>query len=212
MTGTRFTPLDVLPHSARTRLQERRQPAWISPMLATLTGERFSRQGWLFEPKLDGERCLAFGRRGTLRLLSRNQRRLNEKYPEIVAAFRNQPVTVFIVDGEIVTFDGEVTSFAKLQQRMQVAHPSPDLRRKVPVWLYLFDLLYVDRYDIRRVPLQYRKQVLRHAFSFRGALRCAEYRETEGEAYYQEACRRGWEGVLAKDGIACTCRDGRVPG
>jgi ATP dependent DNA ligase-like protein len=96
-------------------------------MLATLTDERFSRQGWLFEPKLDGERCLVFGRRGTLRLLSRNQMRLNEKYPEIVEAFRSQPTTVFIADGEVVTFEAGVISFAKLQERMQVANPSPDL-------------------------------------------------------------------------------------
>jgi DNA ligase D-like protein (predicted ligase) len=167
-------------------------------MLATLTEERFSRQGWLFEPKLDGERCLAFGRRRTLRLLSRNQLRLNEKYPEIVDAFRGQPTAVFIADGEVVTFEAGVTSFAKLQQRIQVANPSPDLQRKVPVCLYLFDLLYVDRYDIRRVPLRYRKQLLRRTFRFHDSLQFTEHRETEGEAYYQEACRRGWEGVIAK--------------
>jgi hypothetical protein len=70
----------------------------------------------------------------------------------------------------------------------------------VPVWLYLFDLLYVDGYDIRRVPLRYRKQVLRHAFHVHDSLRFTEHRDTEGEAYYREACRRGWEGVIAKDG------------
>jgi len=178
----------------------RRQPSWISPMLATLTDERFSRQGWLFEPKLDGERCLAFGRRSTLRLLSRNQIQLNDKYPEIVEAFRRQPTAVFIADGEVVSFEAGVTSFAKLQQRMQVANPSRALQRKVPVFLFLFDLLYVDRYDIRRVPLRYRKQLLRDAFHFRGSLRFTEHRATEGEAFYQEACRRGWEGIIAKDG------------
>jgi len=200
MTRTVVDPLEVLPHEVKSRAQKRRQPTWVSPMLATLTDERFSRRGWLFEPKLDGERCLAFGRSGTVRLLSRNQIRLNEKYPEIVSAFKRQPTALFIADGEIVTFDAGVTSFATLQQRMQVAHPSPDLRRKVPVWLYLFDLLYVDRYDVRRVPLRYRKQLLRDTFDFHDSLRFTEHRETEGEAYYKEACRRGWEGVIAKDG------------
>jgi DNA ligase D-like protein (predicted ligase) len=169
-------------------------------MLATLTEERFSRKGWLFEPKLDGERCLAFSRRGTLRLLSRNQMRLNEKYPEVVDAFRSQPTVDFVADGEIVTFDAGVTSFAKLQRRMQIANPSPDLRRDVPVWLYLFDLLYVDRFDTRQVPLRYRKQLLRHAFGFHDSLRFTEHRETEGEAYYRDACLRGWEGIIAKNG------------
>jgi|SRR5580692_7059261 hypothetical protein len=52
----------------------------------TLTDERFSRQGWLFEPKWDGESCLAFRRGGSLRVLSRNRILLNDKYPEITAA------------------------------------------------------------------------------------------------------------------------------
>ena len=200
MTKRDANPLHVLPPEVKSRARIRPMPTWVAPMLATLTDERFSRQGWLFEPKLDGERCLAFGDRGTLRLLSRNQIELNERYPEIVAAFRNQPTAAFIADGEVVTSDGGVTSFAKLQQRMQVARPSLDLRRKVPVWLYLFDLLYVDRYDVRSVPLRYRKQLLRLAFHFHGSLRFTEHRETEGEAFYQEACRRGWEGIIAKDG------------
>lgn len=200
MTKRDANPLHVLPPEVKSRARIRPLPTWVAPMLATLTDERFSRQGWLFEPKLDGERCLAFGDRGTLRLLSRNQIELNERYPEIVAAFRNQPTAAFIADGEVVTSDGGVTSFAKLQQRMQVARPSLDLRRKVPVWLYLFDLLYVDRYDVRSVPLRYRKQLLRMTFHFNGSLRFTEHRETEGEAFYQEACRRGWEGIIAKDG------------
>jgi DNA ligase D-like protein (predicted ligase) len=169
-------------------------------MLATLTDKRFSREGWLFEPKFDGERCLAFGKeRSVLYLLSRNRNALNERYPEIVEAFERQSREVFIADGEIVTFKDGVSSFSMLQKRMQVAHPSPSLRRAVPVWLYLFDLLYIDRYDIRRVPLRYRKKLLRRAFDFGGPLCFTTHREKEGDAYYREACRRGWEGIVAKD-------------
>jgi DNA ligase D-like protein (predicted ligase) len=168
-------------------------------MLATLTQERFSREGWLFEPKWDGERCLAFRRGRELNFFSRNRKRLNDKYPEIAAAFDQQTAESFIVDGEIVTFKDGITSFSKLQQRMQVEHPTAELLSKVPVWLYLFDLLYLDRYDTRQVPLRYRKELLRKTFDFRHALRFTEHRETEGEAYYREACRRGWEGVIAKN-------------
>ena len=113
---------------------------------------------------------------------------------------QRQQIASFIADGEIVTFKNGVTSFANLQQRMQVLHPSADLLRAVPVWLYLFDLLYVDRYDTRRVPLRYRKELLRTTFDFKDSLRFTEHREREGEAYYRQACRRGWEGVIAKDG------------
>jgi len=68
------------------------------------------------------------------------------------------------------------------------------------VWFYLFDLLYLDRYDIRQVPLRYRKEVLRNAFDFQGSLRFTEHIKTEGEAYYRGACQKGWEGVIAKNG------------
>jgi bifunctional non-homologous end joining protein LigD len=171
-------------------------------MLATLTDEVFSRQGWLFEPKWDGERCLAFRRGRELNLFSRNRVRLNEKYPEVVEAIHQQETTSFIVDGEIVTFDGAITSFEKLQARMQVRHPSADLIRRAPVWFYLFDLLYLDCYDIRQVPLRYRKQVLRNAFDFQGSLRFTEHLETEGEDYYRRACQKGWEGIIAKNGAS----------
>jgi len=192
--------LDRLPAKVKAQLREQPQPDWVAPMLATLTDERFSRDGWLFEPKWDGERCLAFRRGGDLRLLSRNQKPLDRKYPEIVAAFQRQRTGSFIADGEIVTFENGITSFAKLQQRIQVEDPPPELQRRIPVWLYLFDLIYLDRYDLRQVPLRYRKEVLHDAVEFRDALRFTEHREKEGEAYYRTACRLGWEGVIAKNG------------
>jgi bifunctional non-homologous end joining protein LigD len=192
--------LDELSARAKALLRKRAQPQWVAPMLATLTNERFSQEGWLFEPKWDGERCLIFRRGRELSLFSRNRIRLNEKYPELTAAFHRQQTDSFIADGEIVTFKDGITNFAKLQERMQVEHPSADLLRRVPVWLYLFDLLYLGRYDTRQVPLRERKQVLRNAFDFEGSLRFTEHRETEGEAYYREACRKGWEGVIAKNG------------
>src|SRR6202022_1298656 len=115
-------PLDGLPAEAKARLRTRAQPKWVAPMLATLTDEVFSRQGWLFEPKWDGERCLAFCRGRDLNLFSRNRIRLNARYPEVIEAIYQQQTTSFIADGEIVTFEGEITSFAKLQARMQVEH------------------------------------------------------------------------------------------
>jgi bifunctional non-homologous end joining protein LigD len=168
-------------------------------MLATLTDERFSRVGWLFEPKWDGERCLVFRHGRELHLFSRHRKRLNNRYPEVATACHRQRVHSFIADGEIVTFKDGVTSFARLQQRMQVEHPPPEALRRIPVFLYLFDLLYLNRYDVRKVPLRYRKELLRHAFDFHGSLQFTEHRETEGEAYYKEACRRRWEGVIAKN-------------
>ncbi len=76
---------------------------------------------------------------------------------------------------------------------------SPRSSRRIPVWFYAFDLLYLDSYDLREVPLRYRKQLLRAALRFEEPLRLAEHRETEGEAYYKEACARHWEGIIAKN-------------
>src|SRR6266481_4045501 len=118
-------------------------------MLATLVDQAFSRTGWLFEPKLDGIRCLVFRKGKSIELLSRNQKRLNEKYPELVKAFQAQKADSFIVDGEIVALEGGISSFKKLQQRMQVERPSPELQRQVPVYFYAFDLLYFDGKDLR---------------------------------------------------------------
>ena len=169
-------------------------------MLATLVAQPFSRKGWLFEQKFDGERCLALRCGRDVQLLSRNRKRLNDRYPELLAAFQNQEAQRFAVDGEIVTFDRQLTSFSKLQLRMQVRHPSEELRHKIPVWIYVFDLLHFDGYDTRQLPLHRRKELLRKALAFEDPVRFTEHRETEGEAYYREACRKQWEGIIAKNG------------
>jgi DNA ligase D-like protein (predicted ligase) len=192
--------LHDLPASARAGLRKRTQPKWLSPMLATLTDRPFSREGWLFEPKMDGERCLVFRDGEDIRLFSRNHKSLNLKYPELTEAFRNQKTAAFIADGEIVTFERDVTSFAKLQPRMQVQRPGAELRREVPVWFYAFDLLYFASYDTRQVPLRYRKELLVRAFQFNDPLRLTKFCETEGKRYYQKACNKRWEGVIAKNG------------
>lgn len=191
--------LAALPEEVRPRARKRPQPIWISPMLATLTQERLSREGWLFEPKWDGERCLVFGRGNELKLLSRNRMRLNERYPELALALNQCAIKSFIADGEIVAFRGSVTSFIELQKRMQVENPSRSLLRQVPVYMYLFDLLYLNGYDLRRVPVCHRKALLHDAFPFGHRLRVTAHRETDGESYYRDACRNGWEGIIAKN-------------
>src|SRR3984893_14392144 len=204
--------LDGLPADAKARLRKRAQPKWVAPMLATLTDEVFSRQGWLFEPKWDGERCLAVRSGRDLNLFSRNRIRLNARYPEVTEAIHQQEITSFIADGEIVAFEGAITSFAKLQARMQVEHPSADLIRKVPVWFYLFDLLYLDRYDIRQVPLRYRKEVLRNAFDSRAA--CGSRSIARLKPRTTTERRAGSDGKVSsqRTGIACTCPGERAIG
>ena len=80
-------------------------PMWLEPMKATLTDDRFSDPDWVFEPKLDGERCLAFKNASGVRLMSRNQKAIGVSYPEIVSGLAAQPFGEAILDGEIVAFD-----------------------------------------------------------------------------------------------------------
>jgi bifunctional non-homologous end joining protein LigD len=136
-------------------------------MLATLVAEPSSRENWIFEPKLDGKRCLVIDSGKTPRLHSRNKRLLNETYPELVAPLARQAVESYIADGEIVAFEGAVTSFSQLQRRMQLRNPDEARRVGVEVFYYLFDLLYLNGYDLREAPLIHRKALLKEAFYFR---------------------------------------------
>src|SRR4030081_261485 len=115
--------LASLSPEARARLRRSPPPEWINPMLATLTHRRFSDPNWLFELKFDGERCLAFRHGNSVKLFSRNQKLLNNTYPEIADAIGSQALDNFVADGEIVAFDGDVTSFSRLQRRMQITDP-----------------------------------------------------------------------------------------
>ncbi len=191
-------PFASLPEEARDKLQREGMPDWTAPMLATLTDDHFSSPDWIYERKLDGERCLVFRDGQGLRILSRNEKKFNDTYPELVEALENAGPDRFIADGEIVAFDGKVTSFSRLQQRLGVSDPDEARATGIGVWLYLFDLIYLDRYLLDELPLRSRKRLLRDAFEFGGRLRYTRYRNTEGEDYYEEACRKGWEGIIAK--------------
>jgi bifunctional non-homologous end joining protein LigD len=167
-------------------------------MLATLTARRFSDPAWLFERKLDGERCLGYRRGGDVRLLSRNRKRLDGTYPEVADALGRETDSDLIVDGEIVAFEEGRTSFALLQRRMQVRDPEAARRSGIAVFYYIFDLMHLAGYDTTDLPLRLRKTLLRRALTYDQPLRYSVHRNAEGEAFHREACRRGWEGVVAK--------------
>jgi bifunctional non-homologous end joining protein LigD len=161
----------------------------MEPMKAVLTDERFSDPDWIYERKLDGIRCLAFKGDANVSLRSRNDLSLNGRFPEVAAALEADPAANFIVDGEVVAFEGPQTSFARLQQRGE---------RPTPVFFYVFDILRAGGEDVTSLPLRERKAILRRALHFDGPIRLTAHRNRDGEAMYAEACRKGWEGVIAK--------------
>lgn len=168
-------------------------------MLATSTDRRFSDPDWLFERKLDGVRALAVRAGGSTRLVSRNRNDVTASYPEIAAALDDMlHVDDVVLDGEVVAFDGDRTSFGLLQQRIHLTGARRIAATGIAVRYYVFDLLRWDGHDATPVPLRDRKALLRDAVDWRGPLRFGEHVEGSGEQLYERACANGWEGVIAK--------------
>jgi DNA ligase D-like protein (predicted ligase) len=151
-------------------------------MKAVLTDARFSDPDWIFERKLDGIRCIAIRDGGPVTLLSRNDLSLNGRYPEIAAALESQQGKRFAVDGEVVAADGSFQALGEGAARLY----------------YVFDITWLDGEDVRDRPLLERKALLREALALQDPIRLSEHRVGEGEAMYEQACREGWEGVIAK--------------
>lgn len=193
---------DILDSEALDRLIDADVPKWTEPMLATLVDEPFSDPDWIFERKLDGERCLAFRQGDTLRLRSRNQRDLNDVYPELVDPLLGMEPSEFVVDGEVVAFEGSVTSFQRLQQRIGITDPDQARESGITVYFYVFDVLRLDGRDTTGLTQRDRKRLLRQALEFEAPIRYTAHRNESGEEYHQEACASGWEGVIAKDASA----------
>jgi DNA ligase D-like protein (predicted ligase) len=181
--------LDALTAEQRAAVREGPPPTGADAMKAVLVGEPFDDPDWIFERKLDGIRCIAVRDGGPVRMLSRNDLSLNARYPEVAAALERQPCERFAIDGEIVAFEGSRTSFERLAQRNH---------RAVKVYLYAFDLPWVEGMDVRDLPLLVRKRLLRAAIDVGGPLRWTPHRNGTGIALFEHARRHGWEGIIAK--------------
>jgi DNA ligase D-like protein (predicted ligase) len=190
--------LDVLKPAERALLRPGAKAEWRPPMLATLTDEYFTDPAWIFERKLDGVRAIVVRDQDSARLYSRNHKPLDSSFPELTDALRTAAPDAMVADGEVVAFDGRQTSFARLQPRLGLIDPRRARATGVAVHLYLFDLMTLDGFDLAALPLRARKRVLRAAVTFGEPIRLSVHRNTDGERYLQQACERGWEGLIAK--------------
>jgi DNA ligase D-like protein (predicted ligase) len=183
-----------------TSLRQRPQPTWMPPMLATLADDPPPVGGWIYEPKLDGVRVLVFASQGRVRLFSRNRKPLDAAYPELVEALSVAVRGDAVLDGEVVAIDPRrgVSSFALLQQRMQLRDAVRAARSGVPVTLYLFDILHYEGFDLTGLPLVDRKSVLRDVVWYDDPIRFTPFRTSGSARMYRDACARGAEGIIAK--------------
>jgi DNA ligase D-like protein (predicted ligase) len=98
-----------------------------------------------------------------------------------------------------VAFERNRTSFERLQGRMQITDVEEARQNPIAVYYYLFDIPYLAGYDTSNLSLRHRKSLLRQAIDFNDPLRFTPHRNTEGKAYFNEVCGKGWEGLIAKE-------------
>ena len=191
----------------RRRLTELKAPRGeITPqgdllMLATLVDETPSDPSWLFEIKYDGIRVLASRAGDEIELRGRSGQVVTTRYPEVTAALHALPLTSFVLDGEIVALDERGrSSFQRLQERMGLTRPADVERARgvVPVSAVFFDALVLDGRDLRRLPLEARKECLRLLVPPRGVVYFGDHVLEHGADFLAAACEQGLEGVVAK--------------
>jgi bifunctional non-homologous end joining protein LigD len=169
-------------------------PERIDVELATLEGSVPEGREWLHEIKLDGYRLIARIERGKARLITRRHQDWTHRYRSIAQAVGGLAVDSAILDGELVALlPSGLSSFQALQNSDK---PAENTR----LVYYVFDLLYLDGYDLRRLPLAERKERLRELLDGGEAaeLQYSDHIEADGAAFLRESCRLGLEGIISK--------------
>jgi DNA ligase D-like protein (predicted ligase) len=180
-------------------IHKKTMPSFIKPMLATLLDNiPFTDKNWIFERKLDGERCFTYIKNKTVTLKSRNNKIINKSYPEIVKALEKLSLPNCILDGEVVALKNGVTDFSLLQQRFGTDETQTTSKTKLPIYYYIFDILYCNGHLVTHLPLIERKRLLKNLIPFKGKLRYVTHKNTKGELYLKQACKDQWEGLIAK--------------
>jgi bifunctional non-homologous end joining protein LigD len=170
-------------------------------MLATSEDRPFSRKGWIFELKYDGYRLLAERHQREPFLRSRAGHDLTATFPEIARAVRGLPYEDLVLDGEVVVHDAEgIPSFSRLQRRGRVQNKIDALRAStaLPAIYYAFDLLGVEGYDLRTLPLLRRKELLQTILPTVGPIRYVDHISEQGTDMYDWVERMRLEGIVGK--------------
>jgi len=183
----------------------------VKLVLATAEERPFTREGWIFELKYDGYRLLAERRSREAFLRSRAGHDLTATFPEIARAVRGLPYEGLVLDGEVVVNDAEGRpSFSRLQRRGRIQNRADALRASVelPALYHVFDILAVEGFDLRPLPLLERKEILRDVLPTVGPVRYVDHIPTQGEAMFTHVERMRLEGIVAKRADS-TYRGGR---
>jgi len=191
-------------------------PRAVAPELATLVAAPPAGGQWLHEIKFDGYRVICEVRRGKAHLLTRHGKDWSDRFAPVAAAAAALPVESAILDGEVTVLlpDGK-TSFQALQESLGDGgngrggggggDRGSGSRHGAEMVYFVFDLLYLDGYDLRPAPLGERKQALRALLDAAGIgsgsdgpIRWSDHVAGQGEDFYRQACRFGLEGIVSK--------------
>ncbi len=177
-------------------------PKALAPMLAEPADAPRSDPGWLYEPKIDGYRVIAYIKDGGVRLISRRGIDYTQLFPEVVADLANQAVDGMVLDGEIVALDPDGRpSFSALQNRAQLVKPTPKevaaAQREAPVVMVCFDLLHFAGLNLRGAPYADRRRYLAQCLLPSAHLQLVHVAEDAGKLY-AAALDSGYEGIVAK--------------
>ncbi len=181
-------------------------PSAIEPMKATLTDKPPRGEDWLFEVKWDGVRAVAFLEEEQVRLQARSGLRCERQYPELAVIHHQVAGAQVILDGEIAVLDDKgVSRFHLIQTRIANSDPNAvaHLVRSTPVVYFVFDLLYLDGYDLRNVNLSERRKLLEAIVTPSEVLRVSEAFAGAGEEMLEAARQHGLEGIVAKRANSC---------
>jgi DNA ligase D-like protein (predicted ligase) len=166
------------------------------------TREAFDDENYFFEPKWDGLRVILFLRDRKLELQNRNLRDATGSYPELQRIKASIRAKAAVMDGEVVVLGENGTpNFGSLQARFGVDDPKrvSVLAKTTPVTYVAFDLLHINGQDVINRPLVERKRRLKSILREGPYLLYGDHVEGQGTRFFQEATRRGFEGVIAKE-------------
>lgn len=169
-------------------------PAFVEPALATLTNKPPEGDRWIHEIKFDGYRLQVRIEAGRVKLFTRSGLDWTRKFgKEIVAAFQDLPVGTALIDGELVVeTSAGASDFSALQADLSNGRTDRFI-------FYVFDLLYLDGYDVRTLPLIERKSMLEKLVGeATGPIRYSSHFNENGALVLSHACRLGLEGVVSK--------------
>lgn len=182
-------------------------PTAVTPMLATLADQAFDNSQWIFEPKLDGIRAISFINQRKLSMVSRQGLDLTKRFAALAKELaHNHTQSGLILDGEVVALDEHgKSSFQLLQQSAGLRHLSKGVSSQTPAAIvyYVFDILYLNGFDLRGVSLLQRKKILKSSLVTSEHVRLIDYFPQKGKATYAACIKNGFEGTMAKkiDGI-----------